>query len=484
MAKEILNLQPSSVWKFFYEFTQIPRPTFHMDEITQYVYNCGKKMGLETFQDEVGNVVIRKPATKGYENRPIVTLQSHVDMVPQKNSDVNHDFKKDPIDAYIDGEWVKARGTTLGADNGIGCAMALAIMEDNTLEHGPLEAFFTVNEEVGMDGAFGLKPGFLKGDILLNIDSEAEGNLFIGCAGGVDINVTLEYQDQETASEEECAVKVVLKGLKGGHSGVDIHIGRGNANQLMARFLKQAIQEFGIRLASFNGGTMRNAIPREAFAVITLAEEDQEAFNKFVSEYESLFKKEFSGIEPDLILSVEKVEQPTHLIPEDIQDGLINALESVINGPASMLQSYPDTVESSSNLSIVKAEKGNIEVNFLVRSSADSRKNWVASRIESAFLNIGASVEFDGTYSGWQPNPQSHILSTMSGAFEEYYKKKPEVKVMHAGLECGIIQGAMPEMDMISFGPEIRHPHSPDEKVHIESVNRSYEVLISALKKI
>ncbi len=484
MAKDILNLQPSSVWKFFYEFTQIPRPTFHMEEITKYVVSCGEKMGLETLQDEVGNVLIRKPATKGYEDRPIVTLQSHVDMVPQKNSDVDHDFKKDPIDAYVDGEWVKARGTTLGADNGIGCAMALAIMEDNTLEHGPLEAFFTINEEVGMDGAEGLKPGFLKGDILLNIDSEAEGKLFIGCAGGVDVNVTMEYQNQETSFDDDCAVKVTLKGLKGGHSGVDIHLGRGNANQLMARFLKQAITEFGIRVASFDGGTMRNAIPRESFAVITLAPEDQEAFNKFVAEYDTLFKKEFTGIEPNLSLTVEKTELPTHLIPEDVQDNLINALEGVINGPASMLVSYPDTVESSSNLSIVRAGNGEIEVNFLVRSSSDSRKMWVASRIESAFLVIGAKVEFDGSYTGWQPNPQSHILATMSAAFEEYYKEKPDVKVMHAGLECGIIQGAMPNMDMISFGPEIRHPHSPDEKVHIKSVERSYEVLIKALKKI
>lgn len=484
MAKDILNLQPSAVWKFFYDFTQIPRPTGHMEEVTNYVYECGKKMGLETLRDEVGNILIRKPATKGYESRPIVTLQSHVDMVPQKNSDVNHDFYKDPIDAYIDGEWVKARGTTLGADNAIGASMALAIMEDNTLEHGPLEALFTINEEVGMDGANGLKAGFLKGDILLNIDSEVEGKLFIGCAGGVDVNVTLEYKDQETSSVDDCAVRLALTGLKGGHSGVDIHLGKANANKLMARFLKAAIEEFGVRLSSLEGGTMRNAIPREAFAVITLAPEDSEAFSKFVTDFEALFVKEFAGIEDSISLKVEKCTLPTHLIPEDVQDNLINALEACQNGPISMLQSFPDTVEASTNLSIVRAGEGLVEVNFLVRSSSDSRKMWVASSIESTFLLMGAKVEFDASYTGWQPNAESHIMRVMSKAFEDFYKEKPDIKVMHAGLECGIIQGVMPNMDMISFGPEIRHPHSPDEKVHIKSVERSYQVLLNTLKLV
>ncbi len=484
MAKEILNLQPASVWKYFYDFTQIPRPTGQMEEVTNYVYECGKKMGLETLRDEVGNILIRKPATKGYENKPIVTLQSHVDMVPQKNSDVVHDFSKDPIDAYIDGEWVKARGTTLGADNAIGAAMALAIMEDTSLEHGPLEALFTINEEVGMDGANGLKPGFLKGDILLNIDSEVEGKLFIGCAGGIDINVSLEYQEQETSSEDDCAVRLSLVGLKGGHSGVDIHVGRANANKLMARLLKVAIEEFGVRLSSLEGGTMRNAVPREAFATITLAPEDSENFNKFIADFEALFRKEFAGIEDNITLKIEKCPLPGYLIPEDVQDNLINALEACPNGPISMLQSFPDTVESSTNLSIVRAGEGKVDVKFLVRSSSDSRKMWVASSIESTFLLMGAKVEFDASYTGWQPNAQSHIMTVMSKAFEEFYNEKPDIKVMHAGLECGIIQGVMPNMDMISFGPEIRHPHSPDEKVHIESVARSYQVLLNTLKLV
>ena len=484
MAKDILTLKPEAVWRYFYDLTQIPRPTGQMDEVTRYVFEAGKKLGLETLQDEVGNVLIRKPATPGMEKKPIITLQGHVDMVPQKNSDVQHDFAKDPIDAYIDGEWVTARGTTLGADNGIGVALALAILEDNSLKHGPLEALFTINEEVGMDGANGLKPGFCKGDILLNIDSEVEGNLYIGCAGGIDVNVSLEYKDQETTSQEDQAVRLTLSGLKGGHSGVDIHIGRANANKLMARFLKCAVEEFGVRVASLEGCSLRNAIPLEAFAVLTIAPEDAEEFCKYVAEFEALFTKEFDGIEDKISLKVEKCDMPTNILPEDIQDNLINALEACQNGPISMLQSFPDTVESSTNLAVVRAGDGLVEVKFLVRSSSDSRKMWVASSIESAFLLMGAKVELAAPYTGWQPNAKSHIMEVMSKVYEEIYHEKPDVKVMHAGLECGIIQGVMPDMDMISFGPEIRHPHSPDEKVHIDSVARTYEVIVKTLELV
>lgn len=484
MAKEILNLKPASVWKYFYDLTQIPRPTFQMEEVARYIYDTGKKLGLETLQDEVGNILIRKAATPGMENKPIVTMQGHMDMVPQKNSDTVHDFAKDPIDAYIDGEWVTARGTTLGADNGMGVALALAVLEDNSLKHGPIEALFTINEEVGMDGANGLKPGFCKGDILLNIDSEVEGKLYIGCAGGIDVNVSLEYKDQEMACNEDQAVKISLTGLKGGHSGVDIHLGRANANKLMARFLKQGIEEFDLRIASFEGGSMRNAIPREAFVVATLAPEDAEEFCKYVADFEALFIKEFADIESKISLKVEKCEMPSHIIPEDIQDNLINALEGCINGPVSMLTSFPDTVEASTNLSIVRAKEGMVEVHFLVRSSSDSRKMWVASSIESVFLLMGARVEFDASYTGWQPNAKSHIMNVMSKVYEDYYHEKPDIKVMHAGLECGIIQGVMPDMDMISFGPEIRHPHSPDEKVHIDSVARTYDILVQTLERV
>lgn len=484
MAQEIKKLKPQAVWECFYDLTQIPRPTGHMEEVTKYVFDFGKKLGLTTERDEVGNVIIRKPATAGMENKPTVTLQAHLDMVPQKNSDVNHDFAKDPIDAYVDGEWVKAKGTTLGADNGIGASYAMAIMADKTLKHGPLEALFTIDEEVGMDGANGLKQGFSHGDILINIDSEAEGKLFVGCAGGIDVNVSLEYKEEEISSKDEIGVKVSLTGLKGGHSGVDIHLGRANANKLMIRFLKEAVEYYGARVSWIDGGSLRNAIPREAFALITIQEEEAEAVWELVSDYQDLYRKEYNGIEDNIKFEATREECPKTVIPEEIQDSIINAVECCVNGPQSMLQDFPGTVESSTNLAILEAKDGKAIARFLVRSSSESRKMWVASAIESAFALAGARVEFDASYNGWQPNIKSHILNVMSDVFEEHYGEKPDVLVMHAGLECGIIQGVMPDMDMISVGPEIRFPHSPDEKVHIESVARTWDVLTKALEKV
>lgn len=485
MTTDLRKLQPEAVWNYFYEITRIPRPTGIQEEMIQWALQTAKKLGLEAQKDAVGNVLIRKPATAGLENRPVVTLQAHLDMVPQKNSDVTHDFEKDPIDAYVDGEWVKARGTTLGADNGIGVAMALAILSDNSLKHGPLEALFTVDEEVGMVGANELQPGFSQGDILINIDSEVEGNLYIGCAGGIDVNVSLEYQENCEPQEDHITCKLSLTGLKGGHSGVDIHLGRANANKLIARFLKDAIAQCDVRIAEIEGGNMRNAIPREAFAILSLPAAQQEPLAKLAKEYQALYQKEFAGIENNISLTIEpQTTPPAQLIPAEIQDNLIHALHACQNGVISMLSEFPDTVEASSNLSIVKAGHGQVTVNFLVRSSSDSRKMWLASCIESAFLLMDAKVEFDADYTGWQPNAQSHILEAMKAVFTEFYKKEPEVKVMHAGLECGIIQGVMPNMDMISVGPEIRHPHSPDEKVNIASVQRTYAVIAQALERI
>lgn len=484
MSKEITTLNPTSVWTYFYELTQIPRPTFHSEAACSYIIEEGKRLGLETHQDEVGNVVIRKPASPGMESKPVVTLQAHVDMVPQKNNDTQHDFLKDPIDAYIDGEWVKARGTTLGADNGIGVAMMLAVLADKSLKHGPLEAFFSIDEEVGMVGAKGLKPGFLKGEILFNLDSEEEGELFIGCAGGVDVNISLPYQDQPCECSDSVGVRLSLKGLKGGHSGVEIHLGRGNANKLIARILKKLLYEYDAKLVSLEGGNMRNAIPREAEAMLCVPKSQLEAVMKLTREYEALYNKEFQGIESNISLQAEETARQETFIPIEVAKKIINALESCQNGAISMLHSFPGVVEASTNLSIVKAIDGKLVVNFLVRSSSDSRKMWVASSIESAFLAIGAEVQFDANYSGWQPNPQSAALALMQKSYLAMYGKEPEALVMHAGLECGIIQGAMPNMDMISFGPEIQHPHSPDEKVHIESVERTYKVLLHALENI
>lgn len=483
MAEEIKKLKPEAVWSYFYDLTQIPRPTGHAWEAASYVRSVGEKLGLETEMDEVGNVVIRKPAAPGYEDRPIVTLQGHVDMVPQKNGHVKHDFEKDPIETIIEGDWVRANETTLGADNGIGSAMALAILADNSLKHGPLEALFTMDEEVGMVGANGLKPGFIKGDILLNLDSELVDELYIGCAGGIDINVGMDYKEVE-APADDVAVEISLSGLKGGHSGVDINLGRGNANKMMFRFLKKAVEEFDIELAGMEGGTLRNAIPREAKAVVTLLDSELDDFVEFVKEWENLFNAEYGRVENPIKFVCEKTTKPALVIPEEIRDAVINAVEGCYNGAITFLVDYPGTVEASSNLASIRLGGGKFVATFLTRSSSETRKEMVASSIASVFELIGAKVEFDAAYCGWQPNPESHVLSVMRKVFHEINGKDPEIKVMHAGLETGIIQGVMPEMDMISFGPTILHPHSPDEKVSISTVAKTYDYLIRTLEVI
>lgn len=485
MSAEIKNLSPKHVWGYFYELTQIPRPTGHMEAVTRFMVEFGKGLGLETLQDEVGNVLIRKPGTPGMENCKTVILQSHLDMVPQKNSTVEHDFLTDPINAYIEGDWITAKDTTLGADNGIGAALAMAVLSDNTLKHGPVEALFTVDEEVGMDGAFGLKPGFLRGRTMINCDSEEEGELFVGCAGGADLNISFQYEkDDATIPEGDVAVKLSLTGLKGGHSGLDIDLGRGNANKLIFRFLKEAVAECGARLSSIQGGSLRNAIPREAFAVITIPAENAEILWEMVSDYQDLYRTEYEGIETDVHFVAEKVDLPETLIPEPIQDDLINAVEGCHNGVFSMLRDFPGTVESSSNLAVVISGKGLIEAKILVRSSSESRKTYLCSCLESVFSLAGAKVEYGGAYNGWQPDINSPILKLMLETYEDLYKKKPSVKVMHAGLECGIIQGIYPDMDMISIGPDLESPHSPDERVNIPSVEKSWNFLKATLSRI
>ncbi|MDR0428872.1 MAG: aminoacyl-histidine dipeptidase [Tannerellaceae bacterium] len=484
MSAEIKQLSPKHVWEYFYELTQIPRPTGHMEAVTRFVADFGKKQGLDTLQDEAGNVLIRKPATPGMENSKTIILQSHLDMVPQKNASVDHDFLTDPIEAYIDGDWVTARDTTLGADNGIGAALAMAVLSDNTLKHGPVEALFTVNEEVGMDGAFGLKPGFLKGKTLINCDSEEEGELFVGCAGGADLTASFQYKEDTHIPEGDMAVRLSLTGLKGGHSGLDINLGRGNANKLIFRFLKEAVAECGARLSSIQGGSLRNAIPREAFAVITIPGENAEILWEMVSDYQDLYCLEYAGVETNIRFMAEKIDLPATLMPEEIQDDLINAVEGCQNGAITMLQDFPDTVESSSNLAVVTSGNGLIEVSILVRSSSESRKNYLCSCLESVFSLAGAKVEYGGAYNGWQPDAHSPILKVMLEAYEDLYGKKPSVKVMHAGLECGIIQGIYPNMDMISIGPDLRHPHSPDEKVNIPSVEKTWNFIKTILERV
>ncbi|MCF2658627.1 aminoacyl-histidine dipeptidase [Parabacteroides distasonis] len=484
MSAEIKNLSPKPVWDYFYSLTQIPRPTGHMEAVTRFVESVGNALGLETLRDGVGNVLIRKPASPGRENHKTVTLQAHLDMVPQKNASVKHDFLTDPIDAYVEDGWVKARGTTLGADNGIGASLALAVLADDTLEHGPIEALFTIDEEQSMDGAFGLKPNFLQGDILLNCDSEKEGELIVGCAGGADLNISFQFKEDTYIPEGDVAVKITLSGLKGGHSGVDIHLGRANANKLMFRFLKEAVCDYGARLSAVEGGNMRNAIPREAWAIVTIPGDNVEALWELVSDYQEMYQVEYAGVESGIRFEAEMTELPTTLIPEEIQDDLINAIEGCQNGVISMLHDFPGTVESSSNLAIVKTSDELIEIKILVRSSSETRKEAVCSSLESIFSMAGAKVEIPDGYNGWQPNIHSPMLQVMKEVYQELFAVEPAVKVMHAGLECGIIQGAYPQMDMISIGPDLEYPHSPDERVRIESVANTWRYITAVLAKI
>ena len=483
MSKEILNLKPENVWKHFYELTQIPRPTGYTKAVEKYVVDFAKSLNLDVKQDKVGNVLITKSASKGMEKAPTVILQAHLDMVPQKNSEVNHDFLKDAIDAYIDGAKVKARSTTLGADNGIGAAAILAVMEDSDLKHGKLEGLFTIDEEEGMVGAFGLESGFLTGSILLNLDTEEEGELCVGCAGGRDENISWQFKDEEVP-EGDIAVKISLTGLKGGHSGGEIHLGRANANKLMFRFLKDAVRSVEARLSSINGGSLRNAIPREAFAVVTLPADNADLLFDLVDDFSDIYNEEYRGIENNLKFVAEKTALPNTLIPEEIQDNLINAVEACPNGVISMLQSFPGTVESSTNIASVKSESGKIEVKFLTRSSSETRKEALDSSIESLFSLAGAKVESVNDYPGWEPNINSHVLQVMKDVYKEKFGKEPIVQVVHAGLECGIILGSTPNLDIVSFGPTIMNPHSPDEFVEIETVGKFYDYLLSTLEKL
>ena len=478
----ILSLAPQNVWKHFYSLTQIPRPSGHMEKITEFLLGFGKGLGLESFVDEAGNVIIRKPATPGMENRKGVILQAHMDMVPQKNNDTVHDFEKDPIETYIDGDWVKAKGTTLGADNGLGVAAIMAVLEAKDLKHGPLEALITKDEETGMYGAFGLKPGTLNGEILLNLDSEDEGELYIGCAGGMDVTATLEYK--EVAPEAgDIAVKVTLKGLRGGHSGLEINEGRANANKLLVRFVREAVASYEARLASWEGGNMRNAIPREAHAVITIPAENEEELLGLVKYCENLFNEEYSAIETPISFTAERVELPAGEVPEEIQDNLIDAIFACQNGVTRMIPTVPDTVETSSNLAIITIGEGKAAIKILARSSSDSMKEYLTTSLESCFSMAGMKVEMTGGYSGWQPDVNSPILHAMKASYKQQFGVEPAVKVIHAGLECGIIGAIIPGLDMISFGPTLRSPHSPDERALIPTVQKFHDFLVATLEQ-
>ena len=483
MDKNLKGLKPALVWKHFAAICEIPHPSHEEDAIRAYIVKWAEELGLEHKVDEAQNVYVYKPATPGMEDRKGIILQAHTDMVPQKNNDKVFDFEKDPIEAYIDGEWVTANGTTLGADNGIGLAAAMAAMEDADLVHGPLECLFTATEETGMDGAFGLKGGMLKGEILLNLDSETEGELYVGCAGGLDASASATYVPADYDKSWECW-SLAVKGFKGGHSGMDIILGRANANKVMTRLLRKLATKFGAQIADIKGGSLRNAIPREAFVTVTFNATREKRFLAYINEFADFVKKEFSATEPSFSIECSKVDTPAKVMDRNSRNKAINMVLAIPNGVMRMSDSMPNLVETSNNLAVVKTDGEKVIVLNLMRSSVESAKDALADKMCAIAEMAGAKIELTGGYPGWKPNLESTIFKTMSKVYREKFGKKPKVMAIHAGLECGLFGTCYPEWEMISFGPTILYPHSPDEKVNIDSVGKFWDFLVETLKNI
>lgn len=480
---EIKNLKPECIWRNFDALTQVPRPSGHLEKVQQFLLDFAKNTGVEAFKDEAGNIVMRKPATPGMENRKTVILQAHMDMVPQKEKTSTHNFETDPIQTYIDGEWVRAKGTTLGADDGLGVAAIMAVMEAKDLKHGPIEALITADEETGMYGANGLPGGELEGEILLNLDTEQEGELIIGSAGGVDLTATLDYQEAES-DKTDAAVKITIKGLKGGHSGLEICEGRGNANKMMVRIVREAIAEDEACLASWHGGNMRNAIPREAEVVLTLPKENVEDLKAIVAEYKETFNNEYKGIESDIEVVAEDVALPEMIVPQEIQDNLVDAIYAAHNGVWRYIPTMPEIVETSSNLAIVDIDGGKAAIKILARSSSETMKEDLSTSLESCFNMAGMKVEFSGAYGGWDPNTDSELIKVMRNIYKNLFNEEPTVQVVHAGLECSIILSKYPGLDICSFGPTLLSPHTPTERAHWPSTTKFWDLLVKTLEEI
>lgn len=480
---EIKNLKPECIWRNFDALTQVPRPSGHLEKVQQFLLDFAKNTGVEAFKDEAGNIVMRKPATPGMENRKTVILQAHMDMVPQKEKTSTHNFETDPIQTYIDGEWVRAKGTTLGADDGLGVAAIMAVMEAKDLKHGPIEALITADEETGMYGANGLPGSELEGEILLNLDTEQEGELIIGSAGGVDITATLDYQEAES-DKTDAAVKITIKGLKGGHSGLEICEGRGNANKMMVRIVREAIAEDEACLASWHGGNMRNAIPREAEVVLTLPKENVEDLKAIVAEYKETFNNEYKGIESDIEVVAEDVALPEMIVPQEIQDNLVDAIYAAHNGVWRYIPTMPEIVETSSNLAIVDIDGGKAAIKILARSSSETMKEDLSTSLESCFNMAGMKVEFSGAYGGWDPNTDSELIKVMRNIYKNLFNEEPTVQVVHAGLECSIILSKYPGLDICSFGPTLLSPHTPTERAHWPSTTKFWDLLVKTLEEI
>jgi len=483
MENVLSHLEPKLIWHHFEEICKYPRPSKKEEKIAEYVVSVGKRLGLQTVKDKFGNILIRKAATKGKENLKTIVLQSHIDMVCESNRGVEHDFDNDPIQPYIDGDWVKAKGTTLGADNGIGVAASLAVLESNDIAHGPIEALFTLDEETGLTGAFNLKKGWLRADALINMDSEEIGILFIGCSGGKDTYAKLKAK-MEKAPKNYSSFEIKVDGLKGGHSGIDIQIGRGNAVKIINRLIWEYLQENTIRLASINGGNKHNAIPREAFSVVAVPKKNEKKFKKFVSKFNGTVKAEYSVVEPDLSVSVGKHEMPGKLMEEKTQRRLVNSIYAIPHGVIKMSNDIHGLVETSNNLAVVETVGKHINFVTSQRSSVASENVDMTSMVTSVFLLAGAEVSYGDGYPGWKPDINSDILKVFKSTLNKIYGKEPEVTAIHAGLECGIIKEKYPDMDMISFGPTMVGVHSPDEKLQISTVPEFYNQLVNVLKNI
>ncbi len=477
-------LEPQAIWQYFYEITQVPRPSGKEQKIIAYLKGFAEKYKLELKQDKTGNILIKKPATAEKEDSPIVILQSHIDMVCEKNTDTVFDFDHDPLKVYVKDGWVGAEGTTLGGDDGIGMAAALALLASDDIPHPSLECLFTVEEETGLTGAFGLEEGFMEGSVLLNLDSEDDGEVYVGCAGGVDTLIEFDYK-AETAPTSYEAIKVTVNGLSGGHSGGDIHLNRGNANQILAGFLAEEASKYDMRLARFDGGNLRNAIPREAYAIVLVAATQEMDFMKNMTAYYEAAKARYAVSDPHLMITSEAVDRPTEVMDANTQQRLLNAINSCPNGVIGMSQAIDGLVETSTNLASVKMNTPDIiKIVSSQRSSSEQEKKAIAARIKENFESQGARTTHSDGYPGWSPNLDSNVLKVSKAAFNTLHNEDPKVLAIHAGLECGLFLEKYPHLDMVSIGPTIRDAHSPDERMEIIAVERFWNWLIEILKNI
>lgn len=484
MNQEIRNLEPKALWNKFADLNAVPRPSKKEERVIAFMMEFGQKLGLPTVKDHVGNVIIKKPATPGMENRKTIVMQSHLDMVHQKNNDTNFDFDTQGIEMYVDGDWVRAKGTTLGADNGLGVATIMAILESTDIPHPAIEALFTIDEETGMTGAMGLQGGMLDGEILLNLDTEEDDEIDIGCAGGVDVTATRTYNEEETP-EGSVGYTITVKGLQGGHSGMDIHKGLGNANKIMNRLLFDGFENFGLQISEISGGSLRNAIPRESVAKVIIAAIYDEAFVFDMQEIINEIKAEFKTMEPNLTIEIVKSETtPAKVMDLGVQEGLLRAIYAAHNGVYRMSADMADLVETSNNIARVIVKDGEISIQNLTRSSVESSKFDLANALRSAYELFGCEVEFGGSYPGWTPNVKSEILDVLTSIYEKQNGSKPNVVACHAGLECGILGTNYPNMDMISFGPTIHGAHSPDERASISSAHKYWKFVLEILENI